>query len=159
MHVGKMIRMRVSFDIDDTLIVPSGDGRNEPSLLPQFMARFLPPLRLGACGLFRELRKNNCEIWIYTTSMRSSLQIRIWLLSYGICVDGIVNYAEHQAMSKRKGLSRMPSKHPSLFGIHLHIDDSAGVEIEGRQYGFSVLVIEPDDVAWCDKVLARVSAF
>ena len=50
------------------------------------------------------------------------------------------------------------SKYPPAFGIELLIDDSAGVELEGKRYGFAVLRIDPDDDAWCGKVIGRASA-
>ena len=44
------------------------------------------------------------------------------------------------------------SKYPPAFGIDLLVDDSAGVEIEGRRFGFSVVRVAPDDVDWVVKV-------
>jgi hypothetical protein len=30
----------------------------------------------------------------------------------------------------------LPSKNPRAFGIDLHVDDSEGVKLEGKKYGF-----------------------
>ena len=51
----------------------------------------------------------------------------------------------------------MPSKYPPAFGIDLHIDDSEGVLEEGREHGFRVVVVTPNDERWTEKVLDAVS--
>jgi hypothetical protein len=37
---------------------------------------------------------------------------------------------------------------PAAFGIDLLIDDAEGVALEGKRFGFSVLHIKEDDLAW-----------
>lgn len=78
----------------------------------------------------------------------------MWLRLYGLYVDGIVNDAVHRRRVRSGDLSRLPSKWPPAFGIDLHIDDSEGVALEGRQLGFKVLVIRPDDANWVQSVLS-----
>jgi hypothetical protein len=53
---------------------------------------------------------------------------------------------------------RGPSKFPPAFGIDLHIDDSAGVAMEGADHRFPVLVIAPQDSGWVERVLTEVDA-
>jgi len=49
-------------------------------------------------------------------------------------------------------------RYSPAFGIDLLVDDSAGVEIEGRRFGFSVVRVAPDDVDWVVKVERAVEA-
>lgn len=51
-------------------------------------------------------------------------------LSYSIPVDFIINQQLHDRKVKKKG--KNVSKFPPEFGIDIHIDDSAGVEMEGK---------------------------
>lgn len=147
-------RVRISFDIDDTLACQLDHCAVEHSRLPAFVHRWLgEPLRIGTRDLTRELRRQGCSIWVYTSSGRTPSYIRRWLLLYGIRVDGVVNSVRHNHALTAHGLSNSPSKFPPAFDIDLHVDDSEGVQIEGHQHGFRVVVVRPDDERWAHRVL------
>jgi len=139
--------MRISFDIDDTLVC-AGHGQKEPALA--WWLRWLYPerLRLGTKSLFDELRRDGHSVWIYTTSYRSCRYLKNWFRCHGIHIDGVVNQFQHEKVVGRQG----PSKFPPAFNIDLHIDDAEGVLLEGMKHGFSVLRIFPDDLKWADAV-------
>lgn len=148
-------RVRISFDIDDTLACQLEHSAVEHSRLPAFVHRWLgEPLRIGTRSLIRDLRRQGCSIWIYTSSGRTPSYIRRWLLLYGIRVDGVVNSDRHYQAVAAQGLSNAPSKYPLAFDIDLHVDDSEGVRIEGVEHGFRVVVVDPQDESWARKVLA-----
>lgn len=150
----------ISFDLDDTLICDRAATPQEPRI--SWFWRTLSrnePMRLGACELFAELRKRGWKTAIYTTSYRKVGSIRRWLRAHGIVgVKLVVNQVSHIKMQSRLGLISTPSKNPLWFGIDLHVDDSTGVRAEGYALGFSVVVIEPDDLDWAKKVLDAVKA-
>ncbi|HKS11515.1 MAG TPA: hypothetical protein VJS90_00610 [Pseudomonas sp.] len=147
-------QVRISFDIDDTLACQLYHSDVEHSRLPGFVHRWLgEPLRQGTRSLIRDLRRQGCSIWIYTSSGRTPSYIRRWLLLYGIRVDGVVNSDRHYHGLKGHGLSNPPSKFPPAFDIDLHVDDSEGVGIEGADHGFRVVVVNPEDENWTRKVL------
>jgi len=150
----KRQRIRVSFDIDDTLACQLHHCAVEPSRLPDFVHRLLgEPLRSGTRSLTKELRRQGCSIWVYTSSGRTPAYIRRWLLLYGIHVDGVVNSVRHTRALTAHGMSNSPSKFPRAFDIDLHVDDSEGVQIEGQDHGFRVVVVRPDDENWARRVL------
>lgn len=150
----KRPRLRISFDIDDTLACLPEHSAAEPCTLPAGIHRWLgEPLRKGSRSLFRDLRRQGCSIWIYTSSGRTPAYIRRWLLLYGIRVDGVVNSDRHQHVLAARGLAKAPSKFPPAFDIDLHVDDSEGVQIEGHDHGFRVVVVCPKDEQWTHKVL------
>lgn len=149
--------MRISFDLDDTLIIYREDVPCEPRLA--WWKRLLiddEPLRAGAVTLMRQLQQRGHEVWIYTTSYRSPLAVRWWLLAHGVRVGRVINQNVHDTHLRRGPDDYPPSKNPRAFGIHLHIDDSDGVREEGARWGFSVVVVEPTDPEWATKVLAAV---
>jgi len=149
--------MRISFDVDDTLVLRGIDAQPERGRFPVFIHRWLgEPLRLGACSLVRELRRRGCSIWIYTSSGRTPFEIRFWLFLHGIRVDGVVNEERHRRELAGRTFSRLPSKYPPAFGIDLHVDDSEGVRMEGDEHGFRVVVVSPDDEHWTQRVLDAV---
>ncbi|MCD6052163.1 MAG: hypothetical protein K0Q55_3581 [Verrucomicrobia bacterium] len=146
--------MRVSFDIDDTLVLRGEQTARETGLLPGWLLKRMgEPLRAGTKSLFRELKRQGCEVWVYTSSLRSTVHIRWWLGVHGLSVDGVVNDDIHRVRLEEMKLDPTPSKYPPAFAIDLHVDDSPGVEMEGNRCGFNVLVIAADDLNWTEKVL------
>ena len=151
-------RLRISFDIDDTLACQALHSDAEPSRLPAFIHRWLgEPLRIGTRSLIRELRRQDCSVWVYTSSGRTPAYIRRWLMLHGIHVDGVVNSVRHRHALTARGLSNAPSKLPCAFDIDLHVDDSEGVQMEGQHHGFRVVVVRPDDQQWAQQVLDAVA--
>lgn len=145
--------MRISFDIDDTLICDSS------VLTEQHVSwwrrwRYPERLRHGTRSLMAELVRRRCKIWIYTSSCRSPRYLKSWFASFGIPIEGVVNLDRHERTVGLRG----PSKYPPAFGIDLHVDDSAGVAMEGADHRFGVLVVAPGDADWVERVLSEVNA-
>ncbi len=156
--VFKRQRVRISFDIDDTLACQLDHSAVEASKLPACLHRwFGEPLRQGTRELIRELRRQDCSVWVYTSSGRTPAYIRRWLMLYGIHVDGVVNSVRHAEALSERGMVNSPSKLPSAFDIDLHVDDSEGVKTEGQHHGFRVAVVRPDDAQWTHRVLEAVA--
>jgi hypothetical protein len=151
--------LKISFDLDNTLICFQENAKHEPNKVPFFLKLwFKEPLRLGTCKLMKKLKNHGHEICIYTSSYRSVLYIRLWLCLYGIHIKNIVNQEIHNNYLQKYISHHQPSKNPRLFGIYLHIDDSEGVKLEGERYGFKVCVISPEDENWTQKVLESVKS-
>lgn len=146
--------MRISFDLDDTLVCYRADVPQEPRL-PWFRRLFAEdePLRQGTPELIHQLRQCGWEVWVYTTSNRSPTAVRRWLRWHCVHIDGMINQDAHDRHLRRSPQDRPPSKNPAAFGIDLHVDDSDGVRMEGEQHGFAVVVVTPDDLDWTAKVL------
>lgn len=158
--VVRHLPIRISFDVDDTLACQPHHADEEESRLPAILHRWLgEPLRTGTRTLTRELRRQGCSIWVYTSSGRTPSYIRRWLLLYGIQVDGIVNSERHSEALNLHGFGNSPSKFPPAFGIDLHVDDSEGVKLEGHEHGFRVVVVRPDDENWAQRVIDAVAEY
>lgn len=147
-----MDRFRVAFDLDGTLIP---EDHPFPTEAPGWPLSWLAPepLRFGAARLLRDLRRSGCEVWIYTTSLRSPGAIRRLFRCHGVRLDGIVNQEIHD---RKLGRPRRGSKSPAAFGIDLLIDNEEGVAIEAAHRGFRVLIVSPMDLDWADSVRAAV---
>jgi hypothetical protein len=143
--------MRISFDVDDTLVC-CPPGLTE-QFVPWWRRGWYPELlRRGTRALMNELTTGGHEIWIYTTSYRSQRYMRGWFRSFGVTLRGVVNQDRHERVVGRQG----PSKYPPAFGIDLHVDDSDGVALEGKQHRFRVVVVSPGDPDWATRVLDAV---
>jgi hypothetical protein len=148
--------MRISFDLDDTLICSRQTTPCESVRSPLLKWWLNEPLRKGTRDLVAELRQSGCEVWICTSSMRSPLLVRLWLALHGVRVGRIITEDTYAAHRRRFPDSEPPSKNPRVFGIDLHIDDSEGVRREGELHGFDVLVVAPDDADWTTQVASEV---
>lgn len=138
---------RVAFDLDDTLITPNQEFDSEQFPAPA-LVRILgfEPLRLHTRWLFKQLKRQGIETWVYTSSFRNTWYIRRLFWLYGIRLDGIVNGLIHK--KRMKNLPKILSKYPPAFGIDLLIDDSLGVWQEGQQNNFEVMQILPTNNNW-----------
>ena len=149
--------MRLSFDLDDTLICYQPEIPQEPNRVLFFLRPWVnEPLRQGTRDLFRELRKRGIEIEICTSSYRSPLLVRLWLACYGLTVKRIITQDTYETYLRRYPQDNPPSKNPRAFGIDFHVDDSEGVWQEGKTYGFDTLVVSPEDTGWCQRVLEAI---
>lgn len=145
--------MRISFDLDDTLICDSSVP-TEQHVSWWRRWRYPERLRHGTRSLMAELNRRRCKIWIYTSSCRCPRYLKSWFASFGVTIEGIVNLDRHERTVGLRG----PSKYPPAFGIDLHVDDSTGVAMEGADHRFPVLVIAPQDLDWVQRILSEVDA-
>jgi len=145
--------MRISFDLDDTLILTEKDAVYENPVRPVKALFFKEKLRKGIRNLCEELRSLGYEICVYTTSERSIGYIKSLFNVYGIKLSNVINKRVHEEVVQGHRKEIMPSKVPSKFGIDLHIDDDISVKQNGIQFGFKVLIISKDDKEWDIKVL------
>lgn len=147
--------MKISFDLDDTII----SNNRFPLEKETFWAKIIgcERIRAGTVALFKALRDRKHTIYIYTTSYRSTLKIKLMFLSYSIPVDVVINQQMHDRRVIRKG--KNISKFPPEFGIDIHIDDSAGVEMEGKKFGFKTIIISPDETDWASIILKKIDEF
>lgn len=73
----------------------------------------------------------------------------------GIRVAFVINEKLNRQKLNRSNVSA--SKFPPAFGIHLHIDDSKGVAIEGERLNFRTIIIEKEQINWTSDILKNVS--
>jgi hypothetical protein len=148
------IKMRIAFDLDNTLI-PNGLSFETETPKRAFFAKLLgcERLRVGTKTLFDDCHAKGYETWIYTSSLRSTFYIRQLFWMYGIKLHGIVNQTIHDTVVRMDGSKYPPSKYPPYFGIDYLVDDSKGVEMEGKQYHFKVILVQPDDLYWGERII------
>ncbi|HEX9061282.1 MAG TPA: HAD family hydrolase [Clostridia bacterium] len=145
--------MKISFDLDDTLILTGENCLYEDSIKFPYSILYKERLRKGTVNLCKELASLGYDICVYTTSERSTRYISKLFKLYGIKLNNIVNQKIHMNIVQGNRKEIMPSKVPSRFGIDLHIDDDVSVRQNGVQYGFKVLIVDKNDGEWDQKVL------
>ena len=142
--------MTISFDLDDTLIPGSKRFETEKQTIIHRSLR-LERIRLGTVDLFKELRNKGHRIYIYTTSFRSTIKIRLTFYCYGIPVDAAIN---QKRLDRQLGENKTrTSKFPPAFNIDVHVDDSPGLRIEGERFNFKTIIIDEHDKKWGKTIL------
>ncbi|MCG8553214.1 MAG: hypothetical protein MI799_22635 [Desulfobacterales bacterium] len=148
--------MLITFDLDDTLICWQPEIPTEPVTLPWYYMWFrTEPLRQGTVDLFKQLRNHGWQTGIYTTSHRKPGYIKRLFKLHGITLDLVVNQNEHEKIVKKLRKKRKPSKLPNWVNSMLHIDNCETVFVEGKRFHFRVLIVDPLDRNWTEKVLAE----
>ena len=148
-------KMRISFDLDETLFVnPETHKIEKPPAFPLDRV-FVERLRLGTPMLINRLQSLGYEVWVYTSSFRSEGYIRWLFRLYGVRFDGIVNAARHLREVQRDRKTVLPQKMPSHYRISLHIDDELVICTLGPQYGFRAYQLDAQDDDWAEKIIAR----
>ena len=148
-------KMRISFDLDEVLFVSPDDHETEPLLKFPMNVIYKERLRRGTPKLMSELQKRGYEVWVYTSSFRSTRYISGLFRHYGVKFDGIVNAQRHLKEVQRDRKETLPQKVPPYFGISLHVDDEDVVVNYGRQYGFNVYQLDDQDEEWVEKIIQR----
>ena len=149
--------MRVSFDLDDTLIFKTVDGITDDSLPPLKRSYMEEKLRAGTREVMQALAQRGHELWIYSNSYRGKSELLRWFQDCGLPVTDVVNQQIHEMKRAELGLQMSgPLKYPPWFGIDVHIDDSAEIAADARQHGFKVIRIDPNDADWVTTVLAAM---
>ncbi len=145
--------MILSFDLDDTLIPATKRFETEKQNFFQRLAG-LEKLRLGTVELFTELRSKGHTIYIYTTSFRPAVKMKLTFYLYGIPVDRVINQQKHDSvLGENRNRS---SKYPPAFGIDIHIDDSPGLKLEGEKFDFETIIVDENDRNWILTILERL---
>lgn len=149
-------KMRISFDLDETLFVNPENHKTEPPFPAPLNHIYKERLRLGTPELIHELQKEGFEAWVYTSSFRTERYIRSYFRHYHVRFDGIINGERHQREVQAHSSEPMPTKMPNRYRITLHVDDEAIVATYGKTYGFQVFQLDAQDDDWKTKILDRV---
>lgn len=149
-------KLRVSFDLDEVLFVSPVTHLTEPELKFPFNKLYKERLRLGTVDLIKRLQREGFEVWVYTSSFRTSKYIRRLFWFYHIRFDGIVNGQRHLKEVQGDRKETLPQKMPSKYRISLHIDDESIICTHGRYYGFNVFQLNAQDDEWAEKIMQRV---
>lgn len=146
--------MKISFDLDDTLI-PSSKG-DFPTENRNLIQRILGIefIRKETRQLFNELKSAGHQVGVYTTSFRSPFKIKFQFLTYGIKTDFIVNQTINAKRLRELNISS--SKYPPAYNIDLQIDDLRGVGMEGDKFGFETVIISKTSSNWTEVIKGRV---
>ena len=94
--------MRISFDLDETLLSRTVKWELEPGL--NGFREDSEYLRKGTREIFQWIRSLEHEIWIYTNSYRGFKALEKWFNDCGLPVDKVINQVIHDDMKFQKDI-------------------------------------------------------
>ncbi|WP_207420387.1 hypothetical protein [Desertivirga brevis] len=99
--------MTLSFDLDDLLIPGVKTFETEKQSLYQKVLG-IEQIRKGTIDLFKKLGQDGHSIYIYTTSFRSIVKIKLMFFSHGIRIKRVINQRVHdkEMREHRKNYSK-----------------------------------------------------
>lgn len=151
--------MRISFDLDDTVICHQPEIVNEPNRVPLWLRWWLnEPLRYGTTTLFQQLRLEGHSIGVYTTSYRSKHYIRSLFRCYQLSLDFIITQHDHEKKFKDR-LDKVASKMPQCYGIDFHVDDDKALMSNAANFGYHMVRVKEADPSYAQTVLSAVHEF
>ena len=148
------MKRHIAFDLDDTLL-GSYFEMEYPSAKWLFKLLGYEPFRIGTKELLQQLQQTGWTISVYTSSYRSLWYMRRLFWWYGIRLQKVINAEVH--LKKVRAMSIRCEKYPPAFDIDILVDNSRGVALGGRQYGFKVLLLSPEDEDWTNTVLKKLN--
>jgi hypothetical protein len=150
-----LISTKIAFDLADTLIPGQATFPLEAQgVLSRVLA--YEPLRKGTISLMKSLHQDGWDLWIYTTSFRSPCYVRTLFRLQGVRIRGVINQYHHFKRVRECGQPYQDcSKYPPAFGIDLLVEESEGVWLESRRFGFEMVLVRQDDPGWADAVMAK----
>jgi hypothetical protein len=90
--------MKISFDLDDTLILTNEGALHEQPIKRLYSIFSKEKLRKGIINLCKELSGLGYDICVYTTSERSPAYIKRLFKMYGINLHTIINQKLHMSV-------------------------------------------------------------
>jgi len=149
--------MKISFDLDDTLLVRSDAPDIEVGSVPLVRGYIEEYFRAGCRELFSWLKQQHCEVGVYTNSYRGKSDLEQWFMANNMRIDFVINQQLHDGRvdSEPKRYS-LPAKCPHLFGIDIHIDDLPEIKEGAELYGPKVILVEPLNVEWVQKLIVEL---
>ncbi len=149
---------RVTLDLDEVVFAQPGAPAEKPLSFP-LNRRFKEPLRLGVQALFRFLKKNGYDIWVYSSNYYSMDYIRRYFIAHRAWVDGVVTGTGRKGWlseAERKQLDEMvANQYPQT----IHIDSESLVRVNRGSKEFEEYALSGNPATWSEEIREIIGAF
>ena len=150
---------RATFDLDEVIFCPETDPEVEklPGLFHFGIHK--KRLRVGIPVLFRYLKSNGYDIWVYSGDFYSIDDIRAYFKRYSVLVDGIITGTKKK---RKDGGNESPGVEKlitSKYNETLHADNNLVLVTHSRSKDFEEAQIDCIPSEWTREVIAAVERF
>ena len=148
--------MKISLDLDDTLLVKSDSLFIEENTTPLIRGFIEEYFRQGTRKLFAYLSKRNFDVGVYSNSYRGKSALEAWFVENDFHINFVINQQIHDAKcDTQKNRYQLPDKCPHLFDIDIHIDDLEEIKRGAEKFGPTVILVSPAE-NWAELLITEL---
>ena len=148
---------RVTLDLDEVVFRNQKGAASEKQLPFPLSLRFREPLRLGVPALFRFLKRNGYDVWVYTSKYASVDYLNHYFKAYRTWVSGVVT-----GMSRNKGSMSSGSMEKLLrerYTVTVHIDRDTVLRVDSHTRQYQEFRLSGSPTAWSREIMDILEGF
>ncbi|WP_029232049.1 ParB/RepB/Spo0J family partition protein [Butyrivibrio sp. VCB2006] len=143
---------RVTLDLDEVVFRTPEDEYIEKTkgLLTKKSSK---RIRLGIPALFRYLKSNGYDIWVYSSQYYSIDNIALMFKKYSVQVDGIISGSGKKGIYDEQKVTSLKELITGKYKTTIHIDNDMVVVTKGKGADFEEYEIRSNDELWSKDVI------
>ena len=143
---------RVTLDLDEVVFREHKDNTAEKPLRFPASIQFKEPLRLGVPALFRFLKHNGYDVWVYTSRYASMDYLQHYFRAYHTYVTGIVTGMSRKNSGKSEKLLR------GRYQQTIHIDRDTVTVVDSTTKEYQEFHLSGTPASWSQEIMDIVGA-
>ena len=144
---------RVTLDLDEVVFRAEGDTLVEKAPGFIFGKIFSKRVRLGIPALFKYLKSNGYDIWVYTSESYSIDDLERFFKRYAVYVDGIMTGFKNKKSYESEASKAMRELIANKYKETIHIDNDLLLITHSNSSDFEEFDLNPDDANWSKSII------
>lgn len=149
----------VALDLDEVVFVSGQDAVMEKAL--PFPARrvYKERLRYGVPALFRYLKTNGYDIWVYTAKYYSMEYIQYMFKWYGVQIDNIITGTSRKHKVDAEERKKLEALAAHQYAHTIHLDVSSLVRVDSATKTYEEFALTGNPQTWSKEIMEIVGRF
>nr|WP_297766934.1 ParB/RepB/Spo0J family partition protein [uncultured Butyrivibrio sp.] len=144
---------RVTLDLDEVVFRSNSDVLIEKKPALALGSQASRRMRLGIPALFRFLKKNGYDIWVFSANYYSIDDIRKFFRKYTVHVDGIITATAKKEVYNTEAAKNMKELITNKYKETVHIANDSLLITHGKGENFKDFELDPDDEGWAREII------
>lgn len=144
---------RVTLDLDEVVFRSKDDELIEKKPALALGRQASKRMRLGIPALFRYLKKNGYDIWVFSANYYSIDDIRKFFRKYTVHVDGIITATAKKEVYNTEAAKNMKELITNKYKETVHIANDSLLITHGKGEEFKDFELDPDDEGWAREII------
>ncbi|WP_051196646.1 ParB/RepB/Spo0J family partition protein [Butyrivibrio sp. XBB1001] len=149
---------RVTLDLDEVVFRSNSDVLIEKKPALALGSQASRRMRLGIPALFRFLKKNGYDIWVFSANYYSIDDIRKFFRKYTVHVDGIITATAKKEVYNTEAAKNMKELITNKYKETVHIANDSLLITHGKGEEFKDFELDPDDEGWAREIITILSS-
>ena len=149
---------RVTLDLDEVVFAQPGVPTEKALPFP-LNKQLKEPLRLGVQALFRFLKKNGYDIWVYSANYYSMDYIRRYFAAHRAWVDGVVTGTARKGWLSEAERKQLDAMVANKYAQTIHIDNQSLMRVNRGSRDFEEYALSGNPATWSEEIREIIGAF